>query len=81
MNNFSYTRATDVAGAVKELSIDKAAKFIAGGTNILDLSKALMNIKFIERGQNNGNEQTWKRAKSFFYSKPPSFGKCPCVSS
>ena len=39
MNNFSYARATDVADAVGELSKDNRAKFIAGGTNILDLMK------------------------------------------
>ncbi len=39
MNNFSYARATDVANAVSEISADNRAKFIAGGTNILDLMK------------------------------------------
>ena len=37
MNNFSYTRATDVAGAAA--AIVKDEKFIAGGTNLLDLMK------------------------------------------
>lgn len=39
MNNFSYTRATEIGGAVGEISRDERAKFIAGGTNILDLIK------------------------------------------
>ncbi|MGI8785679.1 MAG: FAD binding domain-containing protein [Acidobacteriota bacterium] len=39
MNNFSYTRAGDVASAVSEASRDAAAKFIAGGTNLIDLMK------------------------------------------
>jgi len=39
MNNFSYARATDVANAVSEISADNAAKFIAGGTNLIDLMK------------------------------------------
>ena len=39
MNPFSYTRAADVAGAVREISNDGAAKFIAGGTNLIDLMK------------------------------------------
>lgn len=39
MNNFSYTRAGDVATAVTEISTNKEAKFIAGGTNLLDLMK------------------------------------------
>ena len=39
MNNFSYARATDTANAVAEISADNAAKFIAGGTNLIDLMK------------------------------------------
>lgn len=39
MNNFQYSRATDVADAVRQLAADPAAKFIAGGTNLLDLMK------------------------------------------
>ena len=39
MNDFSYTRAHDVSTAVSEISSDKAAKLIAGGTNLLDLMK------------------------------------------
>jgi xanthine dehydrogenase YagS FAD-binding subunit len=39
MNNFSYTRALDIAGAVSEISTNAAAQFIAGGTNLIDLMK------------------------------------------
>jgi xanthine dehydrogenase YagS FAD-binding subunit len=39
MNGFSYTRARDVATAVNEIAKDGAAKFIAGGTNLIDLMK------------------------------------------
>lgn len=39
MNNFSYTKASDVGAAVGEISKDAAAKFIAGGTNLIDLIK------------------------------------------
>ena len=39
MNAFSYTRAADVATAVHEVAADGAAKFIAGGTNLIDLMK------------------------------------------
>jgi xanthine dehydrogenase YagS FAD-binding subunit len=39
MNNFGYTRATDVADAVRQIAADPAAKFIAGGTNLIDLIK------------------------------------------
>jgi xanthine dehydrogenase YagS FAD-binding subunit len=39
VNLFSYTRADNVAGAVSEASANGAAKFIAGGTNLLDLMK------------------------------------------
>ena len=39
MINFQYTRATDVADAVRQIASDPAAKFIAGGTNLIDLMK------------------------------------------
>jgi xanthine dehydrogenase YagS FAD-binding subunit len=39
MNNFSYARAGDLGGAIAEISSDPAAKFIAGGTNLIDLMK------------------------------------------
>jgi len=39
MINFQYTRATDVADAVRLIAGDPAAKFIAGGTNLIDLMK------------------------------------------
>jgi xanthine dehydrogenase YagS FAD-binding subunit len=39
MNNFEYARAHDVADAVRQIAADPAAKFIAGGTNLIDLMK------------------------------------------
>lgn len=39
MNSFSYTRANDVNGALNEIATHEAAKFIAGGTNLIDLMK------------------------------------------
>ncbi|RYE03375.1 MAG: xanthine dehydrogenase family protein subunit M [Sphingobacteriaceae bacterium] len=39
MNSFSYKRAGNVAEAVAEISQNGNAKFIAGGTNLLDLMK------------------------------------------
>jgi xanthine dehydrogenase YagS FAD-binding subunit len=39
MINFAYSRATDVADAVRLIAADPAAKFIAGGTNLVDLMK------------------------------------------
>src|SRR5215475_4110712 len=39
MNSFSYTRARDLATAVGEIAKDGSAKFIAGGTNLIDLMK------------------------------------------
>jgi xanthine dehydrogenase YagS FAD-binding subunit len=39
MNNFEYMRARDVADAVRQIAADPAAKFIAGGTNLIDLMK------------------------------------------
>src|SRR6516164_857224 len=37
--NFEYARATDVADAVRQLAGDPNAKFVAGGTNLIDLMK------------------------------------------
>jgi xanthine dehydrogenase YagS FAD-binding subunit len=39
MNNFGYSRASDVADAVRQIAADPAARFIAGGTNLIDLVK------------------------------------------
>jgi xanthine dehydrogenase YagS FAD-binding subunit len=39
MNNFEYTRATDVTDAVRRIAAEPSAKFIAGGTNLIDLMK------------------------------------------
>jgi len=36
---FQYTRANDVADAVRQVSAEPTAKFIAGGTNLIDLMK------------------------------------------
>jgi xanthine dehydrogenase YagS FAD-binding subunit len=42
--NFQYARAIDVADAVRLKSADQTAKFIAGGTNLIDLMK-----EYVER--------------------------------
>ncbi len=39
MNPFTYSRADDVATAVRDIASAGGAKFIAGGTNLLDLMK------------------------------------------
>lgn len=39
MNSFSYTRAADVASALRVIAAEPGAKFIAGGTNLVDLIK------------------------------------------
>jgi xanthine dehydrogenase YagS FAD-binding subunit len=39
MINFQYARANDVADAVRLIAADPEAKFIAGGTNLIDLMK------------------------------------------
>ncbi len=39
MNNFEFSRASDVADAVRQIAADPGAKFIAGGTNLIDLMK------------------------------------------
>jgi len=39
MINFEYARATDIVDAVRQMAADPTAKFIAGGTNLIDLMK------------------------------------------
>jgi xanthine dehydrogenase YagS FAD-binding subunit len=39
MNSFTYKRATDKAEAVREIAGNSSAKFLAGGTNLIDLMK------------------------------------------
>ena len=39
MINFEYARATDVADAIRQIAADPGAKFIAGGTDLIDLMK------------------------------------------
>jgi xanthine dehydrogenase YagS FAD-binding subunit len=39
MINFQYARASDVTDAVRQIAADPMAKFIAGGTNLIDLMK------------------------------------------
>jgi xanthine dehydrogenase YagS FAD-binding subunit len=39
VNSFSYTRASNVASAVRAVTADRDAVFIAGGTNLIDLMK------------------------------------------
>jgi xanthine dehydrogenase YagS FAD-binding subunit len=39
MNHFAYSRANEVVDAVRQIASDPAAKFIAGGTNLIDLMK------------------------------------------
>jgi xanthine dehydrogenase YagS FAD-binding subunit len=44
MRTFKYTSATDPANAVRTVSANKEAKFLAGGTNLIDLMK-----EYVER--------------------------------
>src|SRR6516162_10064347 len=39
MINFHYARANDVRDAVRQIAGDPNAKFVAGGTNLIDLMK------------------------------------------
>jgi xanthine dehydrogenase YagS FAD-binding subunit len=39
MINFAYSRANDVADAVRQIAAEPGARFIAGGTNLIDLMK------------------------------------------
>ncbi|HEY0384541.1 MAG TPA: xanthine dehydrogenase family protein subunit M [Pyrinomonadaceae bacterium] len=43
MNSFTYKRAANQAEAVREVAANKGAKFLAGGTNLIDLMK--MNVQ------------------------------------
>jgi xanthine dehydrogenase YagS FAD-binding subunit len=66
MMNFAYARASDVNDAVRQLAADPAAKFIAGGTNLIDLMKydverpsrlidiTRLPLKFIEETADGG---------------------------
>ncbi len=40
MNNFSYMRARDLDDAMRQIGADSQARFVAGGTNLIDLMKA-----------------------------------------
>jgi xanthine dehydrogenase YagS FAD-binding subunit len=44
MKSFKYSRVTDPANAVQAVSSNKEAKFLAGGTNLIDLMK-----EYVER--------------------------------
>ncbi|MEO6872142.1 MAG: xanthine dehydrogenase family protein subunit M [Chthoniobacterales bacterium] len=39
MNPFTYSRASDPQSAIKEVAANKQAKFLGGGTNLIDLMK------------------------------------------
>ena len=43
MIEFQYSRADDVADAVRQMAVSPGAKFVAGGTNLVDLMK--MNVE------------------------------------
>lgn len=47
MNRFAYARVDDVATAVRAIAAEGSARFIAGGTNLLDLMKE--NVERPER--------------------------------
>lgn len=44
MNTFRYTEAADPAGAVRAVAANSSAKFLAGGTNLVDLMR-----EYVER--------------------------------
>ena len=44
MNTFRYTEAADAAGAVSAVAANSSAKFLAGGTNLVDLMR-----EYVER--------------------------------
>ena len=58
MNNFEYVRAADLSGASQSVAARTGAKFIAGGTNLVDLMKyavvhptALIDLNSLELNQ------------------------------
>lgn len=58
MNTFRYTEATDATGAVRAVAANQSAKFLAGGTNLVDLMREyverpseLVNISRLELTQ------------------------------
>src|SRR3954452_7210607 len=64
MNSFSYSRALDVTGAVNEITAEPNGKFLAGGTNLLDLMKIdvmtpsrIVDIKWLPLQTIEENEQ------------------------
>ena len=44
MNTFRYTEASDAAGAVRAVAANSSARFLAGGTNLVDLMR-----EYVER--------------------------------
>ncbi len=66
MNNFAFSRAANVADAVRQLAAEPTARFIAGGTNLVDLMKenvaaptrlidiSRLPLKTIEDGKDGG---------------------------
>jgi xanthine dehydrogenase YagS FAD-binding subunit len=44
MKSFKYTEVTDATGAVRTVTANTSAKFLAGGTNLIDLMK-----EYVER--------------------------------
>src|SRR5437763_1540769 len=44
MNHFTYSRASDVTDALRQIAADPAAKLIAGGTNLIDLMHAILGV-------------------------------------
>jgi xanthine dehydrogenase YagS FAD-binding subunit len=62
MINFDYVRATDAADAVRQIAGHPGAKFIAGGTNLIDLMKENVErpakLVDISRLALNGVEET-----------------------
>ena len=47
MINFEYVRASSVADAIRQIAAEPRAKFIAGGTNLVDLMKEEVERPFI----------------------------------
>ena len=51
MNAFRYAQAHDAASAIAALAADPRARYIAGGTNVIDLMKVAGNQRWAGAGQ------------------------------
>ncbi len=65
MINFQYARASDVADAVRQIAAAPGAKFIAGGTNLIDLMRKDVDAAgAADRHLAAAAEDAWRRRRT-----------------